>query len=195
MCKSILPVLVVALLLATPAVGRDKTPIDPDPGTSRLWSDVVVILSGSASDPYDNWSQPPFQGTRTIYLWHGCSFGPYGTARSVLDITGDLEVLSFTPSAGTTNSGTDTELDLAFDDCLVWEALIGSLVIRDSTGTGGALCFSGNAVSYACTTEDSLTTGYLGYSTSSERPCWTDDCSIDYVLPRSWGGIKSLYGE
>lgn len=181
------PLLTLAVLIAmTGAPGAA-----PDPaldGASSGWA-----LSGVESSPWYN-EDIPFSGERTLYLWQECSFGVGWTA-ATFSLGGTFELVSLTPRAGFTSTGTLPLVELQATDCREGWELVADLVVRDTTGTGGNVCFVGKVVASDCNVPPVLViSGHHGFSTDGTE-CFNYGCPVDYVIPGSWGRVKSLFQE
>jgi hypothetical protein len=152
-------------------------------------------LSESSTSPWIS-TGSPFLGEQEIYLWFLNILGD-GWVETAFDLVGSLEFVGFTPVGGVTSLGTVPNVHLT-GSCLGDIVLVGSLLVRDSTGTGGSLCFAG-----ANTTRDCGALGgvmhphaYTGYSTDGTIPCHPpESCAIDVAAPETWGRVKAQFAR
>jgi hypothetical protein len=140
---------------------------------------------------------PPFLGTRDIYLWLECVAFFGGLTEAEMDLGGTLEVVGFTGLNGVTNTGALPTLQLTFPGCFsAAPLLVGVVTLRDSTGAGGRVCFSGTNVSRDCTGPPPADhpNGWTGYATDGlGEPCRLDQCAVDITFPESWARVKAQY--
>jgi hypothetical protein len=108
---------------------------------------------------------------------------------------GSITPVSFTPSPGFQNSGTDTDLHLTSEKCSQGYEVAGVITANEPV-EGGELCFVGVTTTTPCPPQDPdpQEIGFSGYSSLGTLPCsFHFDCSIDAVDGKSWGCIKAEY--
>jgi hypothetical protein len=169
--------------------------------SSQVASVIPGILTISASDS-GAWanSGPAFQGEKTLYIW----FVNYEAEQIDFSFTGTLAVVSFVPSSGLANIGTNLSPSVVPTGTICTQGiytLLGELVVRDETGTGGTLCFAESAetqrLCFLSCNEGWTRTMYYGYSSDGMPACWGEStsptCGPIAVPPTTWGSVKSLY--
>ncbi len=168
------------------------------------WS--ITANEGTTCGPYVDSLTEPWIGDRTLYLrsW----WALFAMNGAEFDIGGTLEVVSFTPRPGWVNRGTATSLQLERLPCdQDWSGgeVVGELVVRDTAGSGGQLCFLPHAVTTrACSRQCTdwgpdlwLYSTLQGFSsTGTNAVCdWPPpaDCETLTLDSNSWGEIRSQY--
>jgi hypothetical protein len=92
-------------------------------------------ISASAGDPYVNVAEAP----DTLHLWCSCGVDEEGDDAGLdlsfaeFGVSGDLEVLEFTPGPGVLNSGTHDDLQLAIAGCRSGWVYVGALSVNIPT--------------------------------------------------------------
>lgn len=177
---------IMAGLVASAAAAQQDVPL-------RI-SSWRFSVSDSPTDSQSN-TGAPFVGERDLYLWTDCSVLPFD--RTIMDLTSSFELVSFVPDSGVTVVTGVPTLELAFE-CRSWGRL-GTLTVRDVSGTGGEVCMGSARRTRWCLNPVPEEHSYWGYSTlGGGEPCHEGECGIDYVDPLSWGKVKAYfqqYGE
>jgi hypothetical protein len=172
--------MIIVILAGAPAVSAQEL------------SYVGWTLSGSMHDPYV-FTGAPFQGDRDLYLWLNCVLVDQGISGAEADLTGTLEVVGFSGLNGVINAGTLPTLQLTLPQCTFAPFLAGVVTVRDLTGAGGRVCFSGVNSSRDCATAADLPNAWVGYVTDGGPLCSGDLCFFDAVSADTWGKVKALY--
>lgn len=93
---------------------------------------TVFSISRSITDPTLNDGPLP-EGTSTLYLWlHCCHFG---LSEATFSLSGDIDIVSFMPINGFTNSGTLPDFHLAVTGCPLGPVPVGLLEVQLSGPT------------------------------------------------------------
>lgn len=147
-------------------------------------------ISDSPTDALSN-SGAPFTGERDLYIWSTCAILPFD--RVALDLTGSFEFISFVPDSGVTLVTGLPTVELAFDCRSSWGRL-GTLTVRDTSGSGGQVCMGPARGTQHCGNPIPEEHAFEGYTTLGGFPCQSDDnCGVDYVDPLSWGKVKAYF--
>jgi hypothetical protein len=167
------------------------------PGPARaawVWS-----VSADSLDFFDI-EGSAFSGQKDLYLFLWCD-DVGGATGARMDVTGALEIVSFTPRNGVVQNGTLPTLDLVFPQCIdvtfEGELLAGVLRVNDPSGAGGDICFSGVPVTTACTQPPGdLAHFWYGFSSTGEFPCLGGtSCAVDIVVSDTWGRVKAQFRD
>jgi hypothetical protein len=155
----------------------------------------------SDSDTHYHPVSDPWVGERTLYVWTTILTPLFRTDHAEFGFTGTLELVSFTPRAPWTDSGTAEDLVLERASCLNPSAeVVGELVVRDPTGAGGRVCFrnggGGRLCARGCDSNFWLSISHQGFASDGEPPCdgyGNEDCYTVAVEENSWGRTKATY--
>ena len=193
MTKSLIMGLTAAVCVwgwAHPACGDDGRVIVPH-----------LAFSGSAVSQYEA-QIAVFQGERDIYLW----FWNDRVEDVQFAIDTSFEIVAFVPAPGVTNSGTDEALWLTLGsvDCMTVDdpILLGTLTVRDTTGSGGWLCpvqsqVTGRLCFQPCAEGYWQDLRGHGLTSDGSSPCFDilsgPDCQPITVESQSWGEQKAMY--
>jgi hypothetical protein len=178
-----------AMLAALPALASSPAAADV------VW-DLVL-----GESPCTGSLSAPFVGDRTLYLTD-CG-GGIVSLEIGLESTFE-EVVSITPSPGVQISGPLDSMEFCMDDPAYSPGIIATIVVRDTDGSGGTLCFvPSSARGRACYAYDCDDWGWysvdwfpIGYSSVPGFACplpGMTDCGPNPVEPETWGGVKSDY--
>ncbi|GJM43502.1 MAG: hypothetical protein DHS20C21_03440 [Gemmatimonadota bacterium] len=130
-------------------------------------ADVAVDLVLSSSLVAEETEGPPFKGDKTLYLYVSG-----GLVDVEFGFVGDLEVVQLDLQPGHVNTGTlESPVISATSGCISDTSYVAAVVVRDSSGDGGHLCF--------------------GYSTQNSRSCWRPCGGSD---PDEWYWFTSQRG-
>lgn len=160
-----------------------------DPAASSPAS-VCLSISASNEAPDVN-ATDPWTGDRTLYIWtRPCIVLSGG---SVLGFVGSLEVVGVNPREAVANLGTAAAPVLVYPSCIEQATVVAEIIVRDATGLGGSVCFSGpeDAVpscGYDCLLQCTETYA-VGFATAGQDPC---------PLPvsrtsTSWSAVKGVF--
>lgn len=147
-------------------------------------------ISGSSTDAEIE-SGPVFAGEQDLYLWLSCAARDVSKAR--LELTGSFEIVSFTPEPGITVEAPIPSLEV---DVGCWGGawlLVGTLRVRDASGSGGEVCMGPGRRTFNCDGSYDDTHAFRGYTTIGPFACWDAHCGVDYVDPLSWGRVKAYF--
>ena len=129
-------------------------------------------LSASNTDPFANVASPAL-GNRQVHLWLVCDNTGNGIATAAFGVSSSLGILSFTPAAGFTNSGTPTNVSLVATGCPIGPVRAGHFTILD-LGLGFEMCIvpspSGANESVDCTGA-TFENSVVGFVAGSSSPC------------------------
>ena len=143
----------------------------------------------------------PWVGERTLFLWT-MTVPPLPLDHAELGVGGTLQIVSFTPRAPWSNAGTATDLILQRASCVTPSAeVVGELVVRDTDGTGGRVCFQNASTGFLCSRTCKSSRGWLaishhGFASDAQPVCegyGHEDCLTVAVDPTSWGRTKATY--
>jgi hypothetical protein len=166
-------------------------------------------LSRSSTDPLDNIG-PATTDTLTVYLWLYCTLDILGgVSGAKFSIFGGVDVFSFEPSPGVSNSGTIHDLDLTLSGCPPGSFLAGEFLLKGIHGASiWDVCLGPGKdqpdnLTWGCDMlNDPTDNATIGYSAGQYvLPCAIDETFFDMCEPPipvsslSWGRMKSLYYE
>jgi len=92
-------------------------------------------ISASAASFQDHVA-PVGPGPTDLYLWLVCDFTAAGLETAEFALGGDLDVISFTPTNGFLNYGTDTDLRLAVGGCPQGPLVAGVITVEPDAPVG-----------------------------------------------------------
>jgi hypothetical protein len=163
--------------------------------------DYGWALSASDTDPAVQ-TAAPAAGVRSVHLWLVCTADDGAAAAEFdLDITGDMQVLGFSPVAAVLNAGNETELLLAIGGCPSAPFRAGSFNVFSAVDGVGRLCLVPSATNGLNVTVDcdpiaplQNLNAVIGFSTDGTDPCLdqASPCLIP-VDDTSWSAVKGMY--
>lgn len=103
-------------------------------GENVCWIDgpTVFSVSRSITDPTLNDGPLP-EGMSNLYIWLQCCHS--WLSEATFSLSGDVDVVSFTPMNGFTNSGTLPDFHIAVTGCPVGPVVVGRLEVQVSGPT------------------------------------------------------------
>ncbi len=168
------------------------------------WTFISTESDGTMGSPAMPWT-----GVRSLFVGvGGYSPGGGGYDRFEFSFSGNLEVVDLIPLNGALNEGTITSPSLVLPECgQSYPPVIAEIVVLDSSGNGGSLCFTDSAISdrncaHYCNDDFPvdfwLANFYTGFASDGSIPCDGVAASNGCVAPVSlraatWGQVKATY--